>query len=547
MINTNETSRRDYLWLGLLLLGLMAVPYYWLLTGSYMHWEVVQVSKMLDYGFWERRGAMLASGWYAGWTPDPASHNYVNHPYPVVWIYALLCWLFGKAAVYVLVALRALATIWLTYAFLAKLFSRKIALPVTALLVTSHATIEFAMNCDIVGQGVIVWPVAGLLALRMRERPSRGLAFALGLSLFVAGQISWLALSVAPVLLLLCLPPTLTLAQALRRPWAVPGWLALLVGGCASFAVFIGQVLVYSPALEGNAQYLSIQMGMGGPTRLQMLPVLLLRMLLASAPLWLGAILCLLCFGRIVKNSPFGRASLVYFLIFFFVLMAVPRLLFLNQHGFSYLMFPCALIVAVVLHENRGRWIPYLMAAIALPGLLFCYAKMHDYRPSNATLTLGAWLAQNTPREGLIFTNFKHLTPPVPDWDGEFLAYVAFAGDRVVINRVANQSEFKGAAGELKEHFPYVYFLQETTQPIEPQWETNLEQQATAIVRASLPVAPEQPRYFKLARVWLWSLLGGSAPHYATAAVGESASTNSFSLKLYQLPENFMPEQKRAE
>jgi len=88
----------------------------------------------------------------------------------------------------------------------------------------------------------------------------------------------------------------MSLKEAIRRPWSVPGWLPILIGGTATLLLYIGQILIYTPSLHGNASYLGAQIGLGGSffaSRWNMLPVLVLRMLLAGPALWFGALQCL--------------------------------------------------------------------------------------------------------------------------------------------------------------------------------------------------------------------------------------------------------------
>jgi len=82
-----------------------------------------------------------------------------------------------------------------------------------------------------------------------------------------------------------------------------------------------------------------------------------------------------------------------------------------------------------------------------------------------------------------------------------------------------------------------VSFLCEATQPLEESLRERLERSASRVLTANPAVPPEQPRYFKLARGWLWSLLGKGAPQYNVAAdPAAGAATNRFNLRLYRIP-----------
>ena len=47
------------------------------------YWEVSEAKKLNEYGFFERRGALLDYHYLAGVLPHPEKFNYVNHPAPI--------------------------------------------------------------------------------------------------------------------------------------------------------------------------------------------------------------------------------------------------------------------------------------------------------------------------------------------------------------------------------------------------------------------------------------------------------------------------------
>src|SRR6185436_3713511 len=181
----------------------------------------------------------------------------------------------------------------------------------------------------------IIWPVscAVIIWLRQKGWPQPFSSVLLGLVVFLLGQINWFALTVVPALLILCLPEDKSLFQAIRHPWAVPGWMPILIGGTLSLGLFITQVLVYSSNLHENANYMGVQMGNGSflGSRLEKLPVLLMRMLLAGPALWFGALVGVTQIRSNTPNRWLFNSMLVYFVVFFAVMLTIPRLLFLNQ------------------------------------------------------------------------------------------------------------------------------------------------------------------------------------------------------------------------
>src|ERR1051326_1770281 len=93
---------RDYVSLALLWFVIHAPAWYWLSEGRTYPWDIVQAKKLLDYGFWARKGALLEHGSYFGIVPNPSDFNYIDHPFPIFWIHALLYKFFGSAGPYAL-------------------------------------------------------------------------------------------------------------------------------------------------------------------------------------------------------------------------------------------------------------------------------------------------------------------------------------------------------------------------------------------------------------------------------------------------------------
>lgn len=63
----------------------------------------------------------------------------------------------------------------------------------------------------------------------------------------------------------------------------------------------------------------------------------------------------------------------------------------------------------------------------------------------------------------------------------------------------------------------------------------ELKSEATERITANLPVPPDNPRYFKMARAILWRLLGRNAPQHSLDFSSPTSETNTFNLTLYRL------------
>src|SRR5256885_3898129 len=133
----------EYASLTLLWVCTRILPLIWFTDGRHCIWEVLQVRKLLEYGFWSRKGAILASLMYFGILPNPADYNYVNHPYPIFWFYAMIHWLTGPVGLLIIMALIGLAGNLLAYRFLKRIFPVGAAWVAAALFIIAHGNIEF--------------------------------------------------------------------------------------------------------------------------------------------------------------------------------------------------------------------------------------------------------------------------------------------------------------------------------------------------------------------------------------------------------------------
>ncbi len=537
---------RPCLALACIWLAAHALPLFWLTDGHYDHWEIVQAHKVLDYGFAARAGAMLSPGAYVGQLANPADYNYVHHPYPIFWLYTLLYGLFGKAGVYVLASATALAGSLLTWRVLTRFFPPRAAWFAAVLFTIAHANVEFATNTDFFALSAIVWPIAVLAIVRLKEaaeheRTRR--AWVLGVIIFLGGQISWLSLSAIPALMLLCIPHDLPLGTAIRRPWSIPGWRPMLLGGTLSLALFIANVVIYSAGLHGDADYIALQMGLGDgflSSRLSKLPVLALRTALAAPALWLGAIACLPHVRQRLPERRLPAAMLLYIAIFALIIFTIPRLLSLNQNVTRLIVFPCALLTATALTFHPGRMLRGSLALLGAGGLLFCYGKLHDYRASAASLALAGWLGPNTAPDEFVFANFTRLTPPVSSWDGEFAANASVAADRLLFSPTTTATELAAQAQAFTPHIRRISILLDDSQPIDPAFRAQAEANSTDTLRASVPVPHEAVMVFKTARETMWKLLGTHAPQYAAPTTGAAAPATAFHLTLYRLSPEYV-------
>src|SRR5438552_14759433 len=182
----------------------------WIATRAYplsqaqprAYWEVAEAKKLLEYGFCERQGAIINIHFMTGTMHEPWKHNYVNHPYPILWFDTFLYWLGGPWAVLISSALLGLLTCLAMIPALRGCFPQREAGFGALLYTLAPATILFDADTNIVALGAIIWPISIYLIGKDSRQGRLAFAALLGAAVFVAGQISWFTYTVLPVLLI---------------------------------------------------------------------------------------------------------------------------------------------------------------------------------------------------------------------------------------------------------------------------------------------------------------------------------------------------------
>lgn len=539
--SSQKGDRRGLLALGLLWLASRALPLYWVFSqlDRKFDFELPEVKKLLEYGFWERKGAMLDTYFGNGLILHPNNHNYVNHPYPILWVYAGLYRLGGEVLVYASLAAVGLVSCLLVYVILGRYFTRSSAWAGAALFTVSQGTLEFDVNTDTVAFGTVVWLLVMLVVSRVEQERrdfSRRELWLLGLGVFVAGQCTWFALTVLPALMLITLPPGMSLANAIRRPFCIAPWRALIFGGTATLGVFLLQVFFYSSSAQGDQNYVLEQMGLAnGMSRWSRLPWIFCRMILSGPALWLGALVALYQCRTLLKSNRLMQGAACYLPTLLAVCLILPGLLSRNQHGFRYPLFPCAILVCFVFERARQRWLHLILAGLAGAGLLLGFAKVQVVNKSSmAAHTLGKWIANNTAAHDVILFNRKELSPPVQPSDVEFGSRVGCSADRNFVLAIFDPAAAQAVVRRFLPEQATFLFLRDTTQPLAGELEQILAHDAKLLARTNLPVTIEPISVYKFARQQLRASLNDQSAAVEQRAANP-ADANAFSLELYRL------------
>src|ERR1700737_1961073 len=68
-----------------------------------LYWEVFEIKKLWEYGFLHRAGGLVNIQYLPGHLSNPEVFNYVNHPYPIIWVFALVYHFLGVTGMMVIV------------------------------------------------------------------------------------------------------------------------------------------------------------------------------------------------------------------------------------------------------------------------------------------------------------------------------------------------------------------------------------------------------------------------------------------------------------
>jgi len=526
--------------IALLWLAARVLPFYWVFTAleRKFDFEVPQVRKLLEYGFWARKGALLTPPADVGLFANPENFNYVNHPYPIFWLYAALYKIGGALLVYSFVAAVGLAACLMVYVILRRCFSASVAWTATALFTVAEGAIEFDFNTDVVAFGTVVWVTTLWLISRAQQARrdfSKMELWLMGLAIFASGQISWFALTTLPALLIISLPAKVKFSDAFRRPLRQPAWRALFLGGSATLLVFLVQVFLYSSGGGKDRDYLLEQLGLKGLSRWGSLPWMTARMIFAGAALWFGGLVALFQCRRLFKSNRLFLGAAVYLPTLLMVCLVLPGLLSRNQHGFKYPLFPCAILVGFALEAmRRTAWLKFAMVLMALGGILLSYAKVQVVnRASSAAYTLGKWISANSDPRDVILFNRKDATTPVRPYDVEFASRVGLSADRLVRLSITNTFSMAETARQFAQGRRNFLFLRDETQPISEELDQVLRHQSVLHSRTNLVVPEETPPVYKIARERLRSWMSGKSSVQAPPSA--VTNSNAFSLTLYRL------------
>ena len=459
--------------LTILFVGTRAFPL--LHAQPWSYWEVFEAKKLSEYGFWERRGALLDVHYLTGVLPHPEKFNYVNHPAPIHWVNLLIYQGFGDWGILFLNTSLGLLACFLTLAALRKLYPEDVAVFGAALFTVAPSSIIFDVNPCVGPLASFLWP-AGAYLLLADHLPLLRRTWLLGLLCLLAGQTDWLSWTILGSLTV----ATLGIGWS-RRLSIQPQWLllqALFLGSALTVLFFAAQIFAYISDWNDLAKYISKQ-GSSTLPFVSLLKSVCPRIALSLSP----ALLLAGFFGFVLMlwrrtARPVEIAALVYLPIFLAALVALRGFFLTEIWPYEYLVFPFTLASCYFLAYLPVFWrriIAYpLLSVLALSGIL--YAQLQTTSPKLSTET--SFLAdlfskESAPRE-VIATNMIDQSPPLPSWNVAGLYVARQKADRLLRTGINAKAQLFDLLREFHTPSLDILFVSTPCQPIDPPLEQLL-------------------------------------------------------------------------
>ncbi len=456
------TKAKALFWLSVIWMAMRVYPAFmgWSSIGT----EVWQAHKLLDYGFQRLHGGALRWDAWTGTVAHPEHYIYTHHPYPIYWFCAVLYYFFGITGIAVVMFLLKYAALVLSFLVLDRYFSRSSAFWASVLYAVAPCSILLDGNSNSVVVASSLWPIAVALILfrfRRKAAASRGDLLLAGATTFLAGQVSWFALSLAPSLAAINSRLTSLRPRGIREVLRHPVSLAFVVGGVLSFLVFLGQVAFYEPDLLDLSHYLLARAGGSGGalSRWHLLGLVPLRVILFSG-VTLGFTALVGCVG-FARDAGFRNdlvaGAVLYFIAFAAMVFVLPQFFYTENHIYAWLVFPGA-VLAAMLFERSGRTFRNLIVLSGLLGIVLALMRASVPEVSPMSRFMGQTFAAHSRKTDFIFTNIKPPGPPYKSSDVCALGATPMVADRLIVFGVSDPAQLHVAADLVDEATRFEYW-----------------------------------------------------------------------------------------
>jgi len=413
----------------------------WLLTRAYsftqtvpwQFWEIWEARKLLDYGFLARQGGIIEWHFMTGMLDSPEKFNYVNHPYPILWIFTLFYHFLGEWGALLFGSALGLLSTLAVYPALKVRFSSGESLFGTLLFAVAPTGIIMSANPNIVALGSVGWPFVVLCLAKFDEGPSFRHSCLLAGIVFLIGQISWFTYTISAAIVFASLLQ-MFLSKNLKRSWRTSPIIPIVVGSLATLAVFIIQILYYTYDFSEVLRYAHGQAGAeAGISFSQLYRGIFIRIVLSVGPgLLVGGVLGL---GMMLKGIPkhwLEWVAIVYILIFLGTSLLLPRFFFRELSMYEYLIFPLTLGTLHAIESIRRGYFKWAIAGVAILSLVYPLFQASIPVVSAKSRAVSAAINRNTDKGEIVATNMASQKFPFESWDVGSANNTAMLADRLL-------------------------------------------------------------------------------------------------------------------
>jgi hypothetical protein len=479
------------------------------------YWEVFEVKKLLEYSFWHRAGALVNIQYLPGHLSNPELFNYVNHPYPIMWIFAGAYRVCGPWGMMLIVLGIGLASCLAVLVVLTRSFTPRSAFFATLLFALAPSAILFDVDTNLVTLGAVIWPATTLIISRVRPDGEQHwqLAFLVGVVVFLCGQISWFISSTLPALLAITAKPNVSLSQQFLAPWKNSFWLAIILGGAATLSVFLLQVVLYSPNLSASFAYAFAHTGSQGgflSSRVKMSIFVAAKGLLLVGPALVAGALCgLIYWAKGWTKSALLRGAMVALACALLAALILIRFYYRERTPYAYVLFPAAVLTASALEKAKG-WLYTVLGTLALAGLAYVCLQASSPYISNTGRAVADFLRETTRPSDVIMSNLREQQLPFPSWDTGSRDMTMLAADRLLYYDIETAPQVAEREREFQSQRirPRYLFLRDSMRSLSPDLEQSIQRNGSLLVKRSLPMPVEVPSLSLRLRSVYWRIVG---------------------------------------
>jgi len=495
------------------------------------YWEVFEAKKLSEYGFFERRGALLDVHYLAGVLAHPEKFNYVNHPAPIHWVNMLVLRGTGDWGILFLNTSLGLLACFLVLLALKKLYPVDVACFGAVLFTVAPSSIIFDVDPCVGPLASFLWSAGAYLLLADHLLLLRR-TWLLGLLCLLAGQIDWLSWTILGSL------TVAALGIGWRRRLSIhPQWLllqALFLGSALTVLFFAAQIFAYIADWNDLARYISKQGGNILPF-VALLKSVSLRIALSLSP----ALLLAGLFGFVLMlwrrtARPVEMAALVYLPIFLAALVVLRGFFLTEIWPYEYLIFPFVLASCYFLSSLPLFWrtrLAYpLLSVLALSGILYAQLQTTSPKLSTETSFLADLFSKESTPEEIIATNMVDQSPPLPSWNVAGLYVARQKADRLLRTGIDAKAQLFDLLREFHTPSLDILFVNTPCQPIDPP----LEQLLQSVEPRSFelpPVGVEVPFSIHLRNLY-WRFTGRHQAEQSSASTSDSRAIILYHFRL---------------